>query len=226
MNFQPTKKHWSERVLESVVSKTSSRPDLQKNNSPPKQKSQEPAVTTIDGIEIVGGAETGFFPYFTFLNQDRIIYHSGKVYNNDLLLEVNGQTVAGLTLYDLQTIISNAEDPIKLKHVKETNGLKKDLKKYLSQRFDRESIDFNLQALIRDNLYLRTLPCTTRKPRDDETDGVDYQFLTVEEFKILGEKGCLLEQGQFEGNFYGTPRPPKEPPSDTIAESRTEMGTR
>ena len=219
--FQP-KKHWSERVLESVVSKTSThRPDLIREKSP--QKSQEPAVTTIDGIEIVGGAETGFFPYFTCLNQDRVIYHSGKVYNNDLLLEVNGQTVAGLTLYDLQTIISNAEDPIKLKHVKETNGLKRDLKKYLSQRFDRESIDFNLQALIRDNLYLRTLPCTTRMPRDDENDGVDYQFLSVEEFKILGEKGCLLEQGQFEGNFYGTPRPPKEPPVDTLVESRTLM---
>ena len=38
-------------------------------------------------------------------------------------------------------------------------SLVKDLKIYLNQRFDKGSVDHQLQAAIRDNLYLRTLPC-------------------------------------------------------------------
>jgi len=37
--------------------------------------------------------------------------------------------------------------------------LTKDLKLYLSQRFNKDTVDYHLQAAIRDNLYLRTLPC-------------------------------------------------------------------
>ena len=37
--------------------------------------------------------------------------------------------------------------------------LVKDLKVYLKQRFDEGSVDRQLQAAIRDNLSLRTLPC-------------------------------------------------------------------
>ena len=70
--------------------------------------------------------------------------------------------------------------------------------------------------MVRDNLYLRTLPCTTRAPRDGEQDGVDYTFLTREEFEELERKGLLVEAGTYEGNHYGTPRPPKNPPSDVL----------
>lgn len=56
------------------------------------------------------------------------------------------------------------------------------------------------------------MPCTTRPPRDGEVDGVDYTFLTVEEFMTLERSGSLLESGVYEGNHYGTPKPPKECP--------------
>ena len=78
------------------------------------------------------------------------------------------------------------------------------------------SVDNDLQNMVRDNLYLRTLPCTTRAPRDGEQDGVDYTFLTREEFEELERKGLLVEAGTYEGNHYGTPRPPKNPPSDVL----------
>lgn len=65
--------------------------------------------------------------------------------------------------------------------------------------------------MIRDNLYLRTIPCTTRAPRDGEVPGVDYNFISVEQFKALEESGTLLESGTYDGNFYGTPKPPAEP---------------
>lgn len=40
---------------------------------------------------------------------------------------------------------------------------------------------------------------TTRQPRDGETSGVDYNFVSVEEFFSLEESGALLESGKFKG---------------------------
>lgn len=37
--------------------------------------------------------------------------------------------------------------------------LPKDLKQYLASRFQKGSVDHDLQQTIRDNLYLRTVPC-------------------------------------------------------------------
>lgn len=73
------------------------------------------------------------------------------------------------------------------------------LAEYLSHRFQKNSLDHELQNTIRDNLYLRTVPVTTRKPRDSEINGIDYVFLNADEFEILKLKGSLLESGIFEG---------------------------
>lgn len=40
---------------------------------------------------------------------------------------------------------------------------------------------------------------TTRPPRDGEVSGVDYNFLSVEEFLKLEQSGTLLEIGSYEG---------------------------
>jgi guanylate kinase len=48
--------------------------------------------------------------------------------------------------------------------------------------------------------------CTTRPRRPNEVDGVDYRFLTVEEFESLRLRGELLEANEVHGNWYGTPR--------------------
>uniref|UniRef100_A0A672SBQ8 Membrane-associated guanylate kinase, WW and PDZ domain-containing protein 1 n=1 Tax=Sinocyclocheilus grahami TaxID=75366 RepID=A0A672SBQ8_SINGR len=92
------------------------------------------------------------------------------------------------------------------------NKLNKDLKRYLSQRFQKSSADYELQQTIRDNLYRHAVPCTTRSPRDREVPGVDYNFLSVDEFLKLEQSGTLLEIGSYEGNYYGTPKPPSQPP--------------
>lgn len=46
--------------------------------------------------------------------------------------------------------------------------------------------------------------CTTRPPREGEVDGVNYHFLTIDEFteKILN--GDMLEATEFNGWHYGT----------------------
>lgn len=47
-------------------------------------------------------------------------------------------------------------------------------------------------------------PGTTRPPRDGEIPGVDYNFLSVEDFLRLEESGTLLEIGTYEGEDAGT----------------------
>uniref|UniRef100_W5MYP7 Membrane-associated guanylate kinase, WW and PDZ domain-containing protein 3 n=1 Tax=Lepisosteus oculatus TaxID=7918 RepID=W5MYP7_LEPOC len=89
--------------------------------------------------------------------------------------------------------------------------LNTDLRHYLSLQFQKGSLDHKLQQVIRDNLYLRTIPCTTRQPREGEVPGVDYNFISVGEFRILEDSGLLLESGTYDGNYYGTPKPPAEP---------------
>jgi len=74
-----------------------------------------------------------------------------------------------------------------------------DLRQYLNTRFPKGGIDHELQNTIRDNLYLRTVPVTTRPPRPEERNGIDYTFLSKEEFLALEKSGELLESGIYDG---------------------------
>jgi guanylate kinase len=51
-----------------------------------------------------------------------------------------------------------------------------------------------------------SVSCTTRAPRPGETDGVEYYFVSREQFAELVDAGELLEHAEFAGNCYGTPR--------------------
>lgn len=53
-----------------------------------------------------------------------------------------------------------------------------------------------------------SVSCTTRSPRPGETDGVDYHFLSGEEFERRRAQGYFAEWAEVYGNFYGTPLPP------------------
>ncbi|KAG8233311.1 hypothetical protein J437_LFUL013781, partial [Ladona fulva] len=72
------------------------------------------------------------------------------------------------------------------------------MRQFLNTRFQKGSVDHDLQNTIRDNLYLRTVPVTTRTPREGEVNGVDYTFLTPDEFMALERSGNLLESGVYE----------------------------
>ncbi len=59
------------------------------------------------------------------------------------------------------------------------------------------------------NVYV-SVSATTRDPREGERYGVNYYYLTREEFeKKIKERG-FLEYADFCGNYYGTPREPVE----------------
>ncbi len=49
-----------------------------------------------------------------------------------------------------------------------------------------------------------SISLTTRKPRVGEIDGVNYHFVTRQQFQQAIEEGKLLEYAEFVGNYYGT----------------------
>ena len=53
-----------------------------------------------------------------------------------------------------------------------------------------------------------SISCTTRKPRGEEEDGLDYHFLTVERFRELLAEDAFLEYAEVHGNYYGTLKQP------------------
>uniref|UniRef100_A0A3Q1HV37 Membrane-associated guanylate kinase, WW and PDZ domain-containing protein 1 n=1 Tax=Anabas testudineus TaxID=64144 RepID=A0A3Q1HV37_ANATE len=167
-------------------------------------------------VELRGGAENGEFPYIGQVKEDAVVYQDGKLCEGDLLLEVEGLPVSGLPLYDILSLTKCYNGPVRLKTVRQGHKLNKDLKHYLSLRFQKSSPDHELQKIIRANLYRHAVPCTTRPPRTGEVQGVDYNFLSVEDFLELEESGTLLEIGTYEGNYYGTPKPPRQPITGTV----------
>ncbi|XP_061864002.1 membrane-associated guanylate kinase, WW and PDZ domain-containing protein 1 isoform X16 [Colius striatus] len=164
------------------------------------------------GFTLLGGAEHGEFPYAgAVAGGGEAVLSEGE-----LLLEVQGVRVSGLPRYDVLEVIRSCKDPIVVKAVRQGSRLNKDLRHYLNQRFQKGSPDHDLQQTIRDNLYRHAVPCTTRPPREGEVPGVDYNFLTVEKFLELERSGTLLEVGTYEGNYYGTPKPPSQPLSGKV----------
>uniref|UniRef100_A0A4W6FE96 Membrane-associated guanylate kinase, WW and PDZ domain-containing protein 1 n=1 Tax=Lates calcarifer TaxID=8187 RepID=A0A4W6FE96_LATCA len=153
------KNHWTSRVNECSVSKDA-RGDL--------------------NVQLRGGAENGEFAYIGQINEDVMVYKSGKLSEGELLLEVENLSISGLPLYDVQTVIKNCKGPVRLKTVRQG---------------------------------------TTRAPREGEVSGVDYNFLSVEDFLELEKSGTLLEIGTYEGNYYGTPKPPVQPPGGKVISS-------
>lgn len=51
-----------------------------------------------------------------------------------------------------------------------------------------------------------SISMTTRTPRKTETNGVDYFFVSEDEFKKAIANDELLEYAKFVGNYYGTPK--------------------
>ena len=49
-----------------------------------------------------------------------------------------------------------------------------------------------------------SISATTRPPRSDETDGVDYHFLDETKFEALIQCGCFLEWVKYGEYYYGT----------------------
>ena len=51
-----------------------------------------------------------------------------------------------------------------------------------------------------------SVSATTRAPRPGERDGMDYHFISCEQFQSWIAEGAFLEHAEFVGNCYGTPK--------------------
>ena len=66
------------------------------------------------------------------------------------------------------------------------------------------------------NSFKISVSHTTRKPRSNEVDGVDYHFVNKDKFEELIEKKEFYEYAKIFGNYYGTS---KKFVNDTIEEN-------
>jgi guanylate kinase len=63
-------------------------------------------------------------------------------------------------------------------------------------------------ALRGDPRFWVSVSATTREPRPNEKEGVDYFFYSEEKFQSMIDAGEFLEWAEFAGSRYGTPRIP------------------
>ena len=60
------------------------------------------------------------------------------------------------------------------------------------------------KLLQKDKRISLSVSCTTRSPRDNEVDGVDYNFVSEKKFKELIKKDSFYEYAKIFENYYGT----------------------
>lgn len=48
---------------------------------------------------------------------------------------------------------------------------------------------------------------TTKEPGIGEVNGRDYHFVTKKDFKRIVDKQMVMEWAEYDGNYYGSPRP-------------------
>lgn len=70
----------------------------------------------------------------------------------------------------------------------------------------KTSVVKHLLQAMRDQLAF-SVSCATRSPRANEKSGVDYYFITADEFRANIEKQAFAEwEMVYEGKYYGTPK--------------------
>ncbi|CAH8555314.1 unnamed protein product [Schistosoma bovis] len=180
-------------------------------------------------IPIDGGSDAGMFCVVgAQFDPSRIIYHRSTTISNnndntnnnnsksmepgDIILAVDGYELSGYTKRDAITLCNaclQSHSHVRL-HLSPPHALVTSstmLSSFLAISFAMDSSEYALQEKIRENVYQRVVPCTTRLPRAEEVDGVHYRFMNVPQFLALERSGQLLESGMYKGNHYGTPRP-------------------
>ena len=62
----------------------------------------------------------------------------------------------------------------------------------------------------KDSNFKISVSFTTRTPRPNEVNGVDYNFVSIDDFQGLSNQNKFLEQAKVFGNYYGTLKGPIE----------------
>ncbi|GMS96717.1 hypothetical protein PENTCL1PPCAC_18892 [Pristionchus entomophagus] len=138
---------------------------------------------------------------------------AGVMMPGEIVLTIEGVPVSGMTISEVTRLLERTIECREMMAVELCAGgsLPDDLCEILS---DKRFAD--LQTVIRDNVYTKTVPYTTRPARMGEVDGEHYRFVDMATFEGLLAQGKLLEHGSYEGHLYGTPRPLEEDVADMV----------
>ncbi|VDN93637.1 unnamed protein product [Brugia pahangi] len=115
---------------------------------------------------------------------------------NDIILSINGRKVSGMLLRDVRKLLEGLfaiNESFYMEIVSE-NSIPSSIAEILAGEDYSE-----LQIVIRNNVYQKTVPYTTRQPRNGEIDGVHYKFVDVATFRQLRDSNQLLEHGRYQG---------------------------
>jgi len=63
-----------------------------------------------------------------------------------------------------------------------------------------------LGEILKDDKFYYSVSATTRSPREGEQNGVNYHFITREDFEERIKNNAMLEYAEYCGNYYGTPK--------------------
>ena len=63
-----------------------------------------------------------------------------------------------------------------------------------------------VKELAKENNVEVSISATTRAPRGNEKDGVEYHFLSRGQFESIIENDGFLEYAEYCGNYYGSPK--------------------
>jgi len=61
-----------------------------------------------------------------------------------------------------------------------------------------------LEEILKDERFAVSVSATTRAPREGEKDGVNYHFLTRDDFEQRIADGKFIEHAEYCQNLYGT----------------------
>jgi guanylate kinase len=74
------------------------------------------------------------------------------------------------------------------------------------------------KAMIeRSDKFKKVVTYTTRPPRKNEKNGIDYHFISERKFQILLEQGFFIEHAEYRGWHYGTAKNDCKQSDDYIA---------
>uniref|UniRef100_A0AC35GVQ7 Guanylate kinase-like domain-containing protein n=1 Tax=Panagrolaimus sp. PS1159 TaxID=55785 RepID=A0AC35GVQ7_9BILA len=157
-----------------------------------KKQLQIPCCNGKQPFTLKGGSEKALM-----ISIDAVLHPDlfNKLNSGDLLLTIEKNDIPGMILKDanflLQTLLNSCEQ-IEIEYASQ-GKIPTDLRTVLTDKTWTE-----MQSTIRDNVYARTVPYTTRPPKKDEIDGSHYRFVSVEKFVELQRSEMLLEQGCFQ----------------------------
>ncbi len=186
------------------------------------------------GFGLTGGLEYDHLPCVDRVGNVKMLSSSnGPIEPGDGVVAINGINVAGETHDRTLQLIRCAGDTIELvllcrrgQHAAGSAASAagaeakqpampaptriSDLLRLKSNGARNEMVDVIHKDVLR-TVYTATIPCTTRAPRPGEVAGVNYHFLTVEQFRNGIDRGEFLEWGLFNNHYYGTRRQADEP---------------